>query len=143
MGHVLRGVLKNLVIIHRPNGFDWMNYALTKKNMYTYHHVQGKKNGGKVTIDNGAILTIWSHRFLHFLERTCPSAFLDLQSVFQEINRSKLPMSEELKNEIDTIIYNIFSGAYQFIQEVDLEKVYYSNYLKNYVHREKLKVLIK
>ena len=79
MGHILRNVLDQMIEIYRPEGIDWMNYTLTDSNKYTYHHIKEKKNGGKIDVDNGAILTIYSHRFLHFLEKMCPDAYYDLQ----------------------------------------------------------------
>ena len=141
MKHEARGALKELIIVHKPNGFDWMNFALTKRNKYTYHHIQERKNGGKVTKKNGAILTVWSHRFLNLLEKICPDAYEDLQNVFYQINSSELPMNDYFIVMIDTIICNIFNGGYEFTVDVDLDELYHSEYLKNYTHREKIRLL--
>ena len=47
----------------------WMGYKLSKKNPFTYHHIIEKRNGGGVTIDNGAILTRIAHDDLNRIEQ--------------------------------------------------------------------------
>ena len=106
--------------IFNPDGFDWMNIRLTKDNDYTYHHIEEVKKGGKTTVENGAILTEISHRFLHILEAYCPKAYNDLQNVFMTINARMEPPSFELMKEIDQILYDIFYTEKYHISEEDL-----------------------
>lgn len=139
MGHILRKVLDQMIEIYKPMGIDWMNYALTKSNKYTYHHIIEKKNGGKIDVNNGAILTIYSHRFLHFLEKMCPDAYNDLQCLFSKINATKAPMTDEDINEVNNIIYKVMNGEYEMDKSVNLAKLRHSEYLKNYCDYDNLK----
>ena len=110
--------------IFNPDGFDWMNIRLTKDNDYTYHHIEEVKKGGKTTVENGAILTEISHRFLHILEAYCPKAYNDLQNVFMTINARMEPPSFELMKEISAKLSKKFKfvrvDLYQLENEVRL-----------------------
>lgn len=139
MGHILREVLKQMIEIYQPEGIDWMNYALTESNKYTYHHIREKKNGGKIDVNNGAILTVYSHRFLHYLEKMCPDAYRDLQDLFFRINASKSPITKEQIDEVNKIIYRVFNGGYELDRSVDLRRLYHSDYLENYCGKVKKK----
>ena len=99
--------LQELVCIHEPDGFDWMNFALTRGNPFTYHHIDEKSKGGDRSINNGAILTKKAHRFLNFLQLVYPDAYNDLQDVFRRINESKKPVTQEFIDEIDAILYKV------------------------------------
>lgn len=120
MIHTLRVLIK----IFQPDGFDWMNFALSKKNPYTYHHIVESLNGGKKSIDNGAILTKRAHRLLHKLQVYCPDAYNDLQDVFRRINDSKQPVTQEFVDEIDNILKKILiTKEYEFkTKEYSVEK---------------------
>ena len=136
----MKRVLRIMVDIFDPNGMDWMNFALTKDNPYTFHHIHEKHNGGDRSIDNGAILTRKAHDLLNMLEKFCPDAYDDLQSVFSKINGIKKPVSEEIIQEIDDILYRVlFTKEYEFTEEVDLSN-YYNYYFEG---RKKLKKCLK
>ena len=55
--------------------------------MLTYHHIKMKKDGGKATVENGALLSNENHQWFH-------------QQPMQEQNRMN-NMFQELKREID------------------------------------------
>ncbi len=123
--------LKKMFKIYKINGFDWMNFALTRRNPYTFHHIVSRSNGGADSIENGAILTRKAHDLLHLLEYICPDAYRKLQIIFTEINVSRKAPSEEHIHEIDEILHDVFSGnGYEFIIDVDLSEfsdIYYGN----------------
>ena len=107
--------LQNLVFIFRPDGFDWMNFVLSKSNPYTYHHILERYNGGKRSVDNGAILTKKAHRFLNLLQLVYPDAYDDLQDVFRRINETKEPVTQEFVDEIDEILNKVLvTKEYEF-----------------------------
>ena len=107
--------LQNLVCIFQPDGFDWMNFTLSKSNPYTYHHILERNNGGERSVDNGAILTKKAHRFLNLLQMVYPDAYDDLQDVFRRINASKQPMVQEYIDEIDEILRKVLiTKEYKF-----------------------------
>ena len=128
--------LRFLITIFQPDGYDWMNFAISKSNPYTYHHILERKNGGDVSIDNGAILTKRAHRFLHILQVYCPEAYNDLQDVFRRINDSKEPVTQQYVDEIDEIMRKIFvTGEYKVLsEEIDL-----SEFCVNYKSNRKIK----
>lgn len=132
----MKSTLKLLIEIFQPNGVDWMNFALSKNNPYTYHHIVEKSKGGGKTIDNGAILTKRAHVFLHKLEKVCPEAYNDLQAVFAKINSTKHPVTKEIIDEIDEIIKKVLvTYEYEYKEDVDL-----SSYCENYYYTGKRKV---
>lgn len=125
--------LKTMLKIYKPNGVDWMNFVLTRRNPYTFHHIISRSDGGEDSIENGAILTRKAHNLIHILEYACPDAYHDLQEIFVRINGSNSPATNKTLNEIDDILYDIFNlEKYQFIVDTDL-----SNFKKIYYRHEK------
>ncbi len=136
----MKRVLRIMVDIFQPEGIDWMNFALSRDNPFTYHHIVEKSKGGDKSIDNGAILTRRAHTFLHTLEKVCPDAYNDLQNVFSKINESKQPVLDEYIKEIDEILYKVLiSHEYEYKEDMDL-----SNYNGLYYEgRKRLKKCLK
>ena len=94
-----------------------MNFSLSKRNLYTFHHIVSRSIGGVDAINNGAILTKKAHDLLHLLEIVCFDASIDLQNIFIGINESNCPPTVEIKGEIDEIMYHIFiQDIYIFIK---------------------------
>ena len=136
----MKRVLRIMVDIFQPEGVDWMNFALSKNNPYTYHHIVEKSKGGDKSIDNGAILTRKAHSFLHMLENVCPEAYNDLQNVFAKINGTKKPVTQELIDETDTILYNLLvNNKYELKEDIDLTS-YCNQYYKG---KKRLKKCLK
>ena len=111
-------ILKQMIRLYKPNGIDWMNFLLTKKNPFTYHHITPRSEGGEETIENGAILTRRAHDLLHMLEYACPDAFNDIQNVFRKIHLDEENIMDYL-DEIDDILYNVFTGQYIMLIDID------------------------
>ncbi len=126
----MKRVLRIMIDIFQPEGIDWMNFALSKNNPYTFHHIVEKSKGGDKSIDNGAILTRKAHTFLHTLENVCPEAYQDLQNVFVKINETKRPVTQDMINEIDDILHNLLiDEKYEIQDDIDLTS-YCSQYYK-------------
>ena len=54
--------------IYKPlSNLDWLNYRLVKKDL-TFHHIVKRVDGGRETMDNGAILMPIPHQYLHIIE---------------------------------------------------------------------------
>ncbi len=136
----MKRVLRIMIDIFQPEGIDWMNFALSKSNPYTFHHIVEKSKGGDKSIDNGAILTRKAHSFLHMLENVCPEAYQDLQNVFVQINETKKPVTQDIINEVDRILYNLLiADKYNIQDDVDLS-LYCGQYYKG---KKRLKKCIK
>ncbi len=122
----MNGTLIIMGYIYNPDGFDWMNFKLTKENPATFHHIKEKRDGGKKTIENGAILSSFAHQLLNILDLFCPDAYNDLQNVFIKINGSGEPPTIEIMQEIDDILQKLFcTEEYQF--RVDMNDAKHRN----------------
>ena len=86
----MKNVVCNMLKIYVPySGFDWMNYRLVKDDI-SYHHITKKSDGGKKTIENGALLqSTTSHPYLHLIENVDIDTYLALNDVFKDINMQK------------------------------------------------------
>ncbi len=102
----MNGKLKKLIDIFKPDGIDWMGIEKTKNNDYTYHHILKKEHGGKTTQDNGAILTKKAHVYLHYLEVYDYQSYERLNYMFNVLNNTGTPPTEEYFIIIDEIINN-------------------------------------
>ena len=121
----MNGTLLIMNYIYNPDGFDWMNFKLTKDNPYTFHHIVERRSGGDKSVENGAILTLCAHQLLNILDSFCKDAYNDLQNIFIKINTSNEPPTYEIMKEIDDILYKLFfTNDYHF--RIDLNsKDYY------------------
>lgn len=98
-------VLNQLIRIFEQKNIDWMGYKVSRSNPYTYHHILERRYGGKLTIDNGAILTREAHDHLNYLEAYIPEAYDDWQRFFRYVNAKKKPLSKEDYELMKTIAY--------------------------------------
>lgn len=99
--------LKALIRIYQPNGTDWLNCKLSKKNPYTYHHILEVRNGGKRTIINGAILTANAHHFLNVVDLKEHRLYDELNYIFKELNRTGKPPTEDYYEEVNKILVKV------------------------------------
>lgn len=98
-------VLNQLIRIFEQKNIDWMGYKVSRSNPCTYHHILERRYGGKLTIDNGAILTREAHDHLNYLEAYIPEAYDDWQRFFRYVNAKKKPLSKEDYELMKTIAY--------------------------------------
>ena len=89
-------------------GCDFMGYKLNKNDMLTYHHlIIPRRNGGKITRQNGAIIQRVPHDYLHLIERVDYKTFCYLTSEMIDINikgfldKSNLMNIRELLEEFE------------------------------------------
>lgn len=80
-------LVKNLMInIYNLRGIDFGGYRITKDNPYTYHHITKKSLGGKETIENGALLSLFFHQYIHIIETREPELYNYINNVLRQIN---------------------------------------------------------
>lgn len=82
----------------------WMGYTICRDNPFTYHHIKEKRFGGKVTLENGALLTSYAHADLNTLEHVKPYYYNKLNSMFMELNATLAPPTKEYYEEINDIL---------------------------------------
>ncbi|MCI7332733.1 MAG: hypothetical protein MSH48_03595 [Mollicutes bacterium] len=95
-------VIKEMIEIYKPNGYDWMGNRISKKNVLTFHHIVKRKIGRTIK-ENGALLTQKSHQRLNKLETHNQDLFERWQWLFIRINCSGMPPSVELISEIQAL----------------------------------------
>ena len=92
-------LLEELIKIYQPQGFDWLNYQITKNNILTLHHIIKKSDGGLLKLDNSALLTKKSHRGLHICESRDFILYLEINDFFREIIARGIPLDDYLTRE--------------------------------------------
>lgn len=76
---------------------DWLGYKLQNKDYFSYHHIIPKRNGGKATIDNGAILTSISHPYIHIIENKDIELYIYINNLLKNINNQRyMPTRQQL-----------------------------------------------
>lgn len=96
--------LIQMLKIYKPNGIDWMAYSMTKDNPYTFHHIIEKRNGGKVRVSNGAILTRDAHDLLNVFDMYDVKLYKELNYLFKQLNNSQRPPEEDYWIEVNKIM---------------------------------------
>lgn len=97
-------VLKQMIVIYKPDGIDWLSFKLCRKNPYTFHHIEKRCDGGLRIVSNGAILTRLGHDFLNMLELREIEMYRELNRAFKELNDTKMPPTDDYYEEIDGIL---------------------------------------
>lgn len=92
-------LLQELIKIYQPDGFDWLSYQITKKNILTLHHVIKAADGGLLKIDNSALLTKKSHCALHMCEHRDFILYSEINDFFREIISLCSPLDDYLLKE--------------------------------------------
>ena len=94
-------------------GYDFMGYALQKGDIPTYHHlIVPAREGGKETIENGAVLFSTSHNYLHVIENKDDIYFYYITSEIIDMKIKGWLDPENLRN-INKIL-NEFEQKYRF-----------------------------
>lgn len=106
------GIREKSVKIYGCYNIDWMGYKITKKNPYSFHHVIKVCNGGKTKIDNFAILTKNSHRYLNLLERLYPDIYHELNEMFVELILSNAPPTDCYYKKVEKVLKKVHNFEY-------------------------------
>lgn len=65
----------------------------------TYHHIKMKKDGGKATIENGALLSVENHAWFHQQSKIAQA---DMNNIFQEYKKSVDTCEVVFVDQLDT-----------------------------------------
>ena len=97
IGKFMKNITKIMIDQYNVQKIDWMGYKLNKDNPYTYHHLIKRENGGKETIENGAILTRIAHEYLHKIECKDIELYNYINNVLKQINEQGFgPLKRQL-----------------------------------------------
>lgn len=84
----------------------WLNelWIPNKKDILTYHHILEVRNGGKVEWENGALLSLYRHNYLNYLDRYYHQVYEELNYLFYELNRTYAPPTKEYYEEVKRVL---------------------------------------
>lgn len=71
---------------------------MKKMKQLTYHHIRMKKDGGKATIENGALLSVENHAWFH---KQTPENQTMMNNMFQEYKRNYQECKVVFVDELD------------------------------------------
>lgn len=92
----MNDTLKTMIRLWKVKDTDWLGYENQER--YSYHHLKKKSDGGKTTIENGAILHQSSHQYLHTIEFYELDRYIFLNTILRQINEQRsMPSIEQLK----------------------------------------------
>lgn len=97
-------VVREMLKIYQPiSRLDWLNYRLIKGDV-TYHHIQKRTDGGRRTIENGALLMPVAHQYLHLIECRDDETYKKLNEIFKVINEQRCEPSESQRKVIEYLL---------------------------------------
>ena len=105
----MKNISREMIKVFQINKlhYDMMGYTFTNVKQLSYHHmIIAKRNGGKETYENGAILRQnSSHEYLHIIENVDPEIFYLITSELIDENIKRRIDIENLKRIKDLLVY--------------------------------------
>lgn len=95
-GDYMKEITREMIKIYKLKEFDFMGYKLIKRDA-TYHHLVKKENGGKETIENGAVLMPNSHQYLHLIEYKEYDIYYAVNEIMKICNKKGFVEIDDLK----------------------------------------------
>lgn len=100
----MKEIAIEMLKIYKPvSNLDWMNYRLVKNDI-TVHHIIKREHGGKLEIDNLAILITTSHQYLHIIEYRDIETYNAINKLFRYINQQRREPTEEQRQIIEYLL---------------------------------------
>lgn len=100
----MKEIAIEMLKIYKPvSNLDWMNYKLVKNDI-TMHHIIKREHGGKLEIDNLAILITTSHQYLHIIEYRDIETYNAINKLFRYINQQRREPTEEQRQIIEYLL---------------------------------------
>ena len=97
-------ITKEMLKIYKPiSNLDWMNYKLVKKDV-TRHHIIKKEDGGKLEINNIALLMPIPHQYLHLIECKDIDNYIALNKIFKVINNQQHEPNKDQREIIEYLL---------------------------------------
>lgn len=82
----------------------WLFGKITKENYLTLHHIKPVRDGGKTTLENGALLTVEKHMQFNLLEENYPELAEEINCYFSYYRGNYPQEVYERINEIMSIV---------------------------------------
>ena len=100
----MKNIKEEMIKIYNTYKLDWMNYIIINNDL-TYHHIIKIEEGGKTTIDNGALLTQRAHNYLNIIEKTDIDIYNRINKILKEINNNKSEPTIVQRQKIDLLLF--------------------------------------
>ena len=127
----MKNVVYKMLKIYVPySNLDWMNYKLVKEDL-SFHHIKKRVDGGKKTIENGAILQSVSHSYLHLIEHIDIQTYMALNEIFKVVNEQKHEPTVLQRDMIESIL-QLFEKNHKWDKNRDGEVLIKYKYLKRW-----------
>ena len=106
-------IKQEMLKIYKPvSHLDWMNYKLVKDEV-SYHHIIKSCNGGKKSVENGALLMPIAHQYLHLIENMEIETYVRLNEMFRQINAQRSEPTPEQRAMIEYIL-EVFENVHRW-----------------------------
>lgn len=105
----MKEVTKQMIKIYKPIDLDWLNYKVTRENPITAHHIVKREDGGKLVLDNIALLSKCGHQYLHIIEFKEHKIYEMLNKMFEIINRQGHAPTEDQRFVIQYLLDEFYS----------------------------------
>lgn len=97
-------ITSEMLKIYKPiSNLDWMNYKLIKKDV-TRHHIIKKEDGGKLEINNLALLMPIPHQYLHLIEFKDYKTYKHINDIFRIVNDQRYEPTREQRETLEYIL---------------------------------------
>jgi len=98
----LKNITREMLKIYKPiSGMDWMNYKIVRKDQMTAHHLLKKSEGGRLTLDNIALLLPHAHQYLHLIEFKDIEIYNAINKIFKIVNQQGCEPTTEQRQIIE------------------------------------------
>lgn len=122
-------ISREMLKIYKPySNADWMNYKLVRGDI-TYHHIEKRVNGGKRTIENGALLMPIAHQYLHMIEYREIEIYEIINRVFKMINEQQHEPTTEQRRLIEQLLVE-FEKAHKWDKNSNGKLIIKKSYIK-------------
>jgi len=104
--------------------YDWLGFKVTEDNYITGHHIVSRCDGGEDSVDNMALLSLLSHRYLHeVIEQYDIDTFNKINDILKNICISRREPNESEYQNILFLIYN-FEKKYKKVLKKRISKLH-------------------
>ena len=95
-GDIVKNITKRMIKIYNLDRLCFMGYTLDKT--ASFHHIVKRCDGGKETIENGAVLNKYAHEYLHIIEYKDIDTYIAINKILKIINEQReAPTPEQLQ----------------------------------------------
>lgn len=119
----MKKIVVDMIRIYKVTDRDWMSFKICSTRSLTYHHILKVEDGGKTTINNGALLTKRAHDFLHCIEYNEFKIYSEINDMFRIINNNVQKCSKDELEHIRFLIIKYLNMGYNIPKNLDRDNI--------------------